>query len=77
MRITSKGQVTIPQEIREKLGLWPHTEVEFIAEGNSVYLQKTESNESRGSKLVSKLRGKGRIGMSTDQILELTRGEQE
>ncbi len=77
MRITSKGQVTIPQEIREKLGLWPHTEVEFIAEGNSVYLQRAETTESRGGRLVNRLRGKGRIGMSTDQILELTRREQE
>ena len=29
MQITSKGQVTIPQEVRIRLGLLPHTEVEF------------------------------------------------
>jgi AbrB family looped-hinge helix DNA binding protein len=29
MRITTKGQVTIPQEIREELGLLPNTEVTF------------------------------------------------
>jgi len=29
MRITSKGQVTIPKDIRERAGLLPNTEVEF------------------------------------------------
>ncbi len=33
MRITSKGQVTIPVEIRERLGLLPDCEVEFVVEG--------------------------------------------
>jgi AbrB family looped-hinge helix DNA binding protein len=32
MRITTKGQVTIPQHIREKLGIPPATEVEFVEE---------------------------------------------
>jgi len=29
MRMTSKGQVTVPVEVREKLGLLPHDEIEF------------------------------------------------
>lgn len=33
MRITSKGQVTIPAEIREQAGLLPHTEVDFQFDG--------------------------------------------
>ena len=36
MRITSKGQVTIPVEIREKLGLFPNSEVDFDVDGNAV-----------------------------------------
>jgi AbrB family looped-hinge helix DNA binding protein len=36
MRVTSKGQVTIPQEIREKYGMLPGTEVEFQVDGNTV-----------------------------------------
>ena len=40
MRITVKGQVTIPQEIRERLGLLPHCEVEFDIVGNSVRMRK-------------------------------------
>ncbi len=79
MRITSKGQVTIPKEIREKLGLLPHTEVDFVLEGNSVRLVKAagRKGETRGERLVRLLRearGKG-IGMTTDEIMALTRGE--
>ena len=40
MRITSKGQVTIPQAIREQAGLMPNTEVEFVWDGELVYLVK-------------------------------------
>ena len=42
MRITSKGQVTIPQEIRERAGLLPNTEVEFIYDGKTVRLVKAD-----------------------------------
>ncbi len=38
MRVTSKGQVTIPQEIRDKYGFLPQTEVTFVEEGERVYL---------------------------------------
>jgi AbrB family looped-hinge helix DNA binding protein len=40
MRITSKGQVTIPQDIRERIGLLPDTEVEFEVVGNAVKIRK-------------------------------------
>jgi AbrB family looped-hinge helix DNA binding protein len=77
MRITSKGQVTIPREIRERFGLWPQTEVEFVAQGDTVYLRKASEGESRGDRLVAHLRGKASVGMTTDQILALTRGERQ
>ncbi len=75
MRITSKGQVTIPQEIREKFGLLPDTEVEFVAKGNTVQIVKVKSpaRPSRGEALVGRLRGRGSVTMSTDEILALTR----
>jgi len=76
MRITSKGQVTIPVEIRERFGLLPETEVEFVVVGSSVRLRKKPaSRRSRGARLVSHLRGRGNVSMSTDEILALTRGE--
>ena len=40
MRVTTKGQVTIPQHIREKLGVTPATDIEFIEEKNRVYIVK-------------------------------------
>lgn len=77
MRITSKGQVTIPVEVREELGLLPHTEVVFEVEGNSVRLRKaSDQTDGRGERLVRRLRGKGTVQMSTDAILELTRGQE-
>jgi AbrB family looped-hinge helix DNA binding protein len=80
MRITSKGQVTIPIGIREKAGLMPNTEVEFAYEGGEVLirrLRRTKRNgkPSRGERLVAHMRGRGDIDMTTDEIMALTRGE--
>ena len=75
MRITSKGQVTIPQEVRERAGLLPGTEVEFVLSGRQVLIQKRRSGNRRGRRLLSALSGKGDLGLSTDQIMALTRGE--
>lgn len=74
MRITSKGQVTIPIEIREKLGLLPNTEVEFSVVGDAVRIKKAQKTRRRGELIVDHLRGKATSGMSTDEILALTRG---
>lgn len=75
MRITSKGQVTIPAEIRARAGLLPHTEVEFQLEGKAVRIvrAKSKGKESRGARLVAHLRGRGDVAMSTDEIMALTR----
>jgi AbrB family looped-hinge helix DNA binding protein len=75
MRITSKGQVTIPQEIRERFGFLPETEVEFRVEGGAVRLLKikTRRGASRGQSVVKRLRGTADVSMSTDEILALTR----
>ena len=76
MRITSKGQVTVPIQIRRDFGFLPETEVEFVVEGDSVVLKKkSPAPGNRGARLVSHLRGRGTVKMSTDQILALTRGE--
>lgn len=73
MRITAKGQVTIPIEIREKLGLMPGSEVEFEIQGNAVRIVKARAGGGRGQRVVDQLRGKGAVKMTTDQILALTR----
>jgi AbrB family looped-hinge helix DNA binding protein len=77
MRITSKGQVTIPVEIREKAGLLPHTEVNFEYDGKTVRLVRAKKSrkDGRGARLVAHLRGRGDVDMTTDAIMALTRGE--
>jgi len=77
MRITSKGQVTIPVEIREQAGLLPHTEVNFEFDGKVVRIMraKQRGSENRGSRLVAHLRGRGDVAMSTDAIMALTRDD--
>jgi AbrB family looped-hinge helix DNA binding protein len=69
MRITSKGQVTIPAEIREQAGLLPHTDVEFEFRTNA------RTGDERGARLVAHLRGRGDLAMSTDAIMALTRDD--
>ena len=75
MNITSKGQVTIPLDIRESMGFLPNTEIEFLVEKGRVYLKKAEQKSKRAQSLVQQMRGKGTVRMSTDEILELTRGK--
>jgi bifunctional DNA-binding transcriptional regulator/antitoxin component of YhaV-PrlF toxin-antitoxin module len=73
MRITTKGQVTIPLDVRERLGFLPHTDVQFRVEGRVAVLEKTPGGESRGTELIRRMRGTGTVKMTTDQILALTR----
>ena len=74
MRITSKGQVTIPIEIREKMGFLPDTEVKFKITGNTVFLERVESLSKRSRHLINQMRRKATVKMTTDEILGLTRG---
>jgi AbrB family looped-hinge helix DNA binding protein len=75
MRITSKGQVTIPVEIREQAGLLPDTEVEFELDGKDVRVRRarTPRRDGRGAAAVHRLRGRATVEMSTDEIMALTR----
>jgi AbrB family looped-hinge helix DNA binding protein len=76
-RVTSKGQVTIPLAIREQLGIVPGSEVEFYLLDNEVRLRKVkpEPGQGRGWALVERMRGRGTSGMTTDEIMALTRGD--
>lgn len=76
MRITSKGQVTIPKEIRDELGLLPGTEVEFVPDEGEVRVRKSPSGHRRGEEVVKHLREAGKnYTMTTDEVMRLTRGE--
>jgi len=78
MTLTTKGQVTIPQDIRVRLGLLPGTRVLFDVVGNSVRIRKA-GQQGRGAALVARMTavGRGAKGprLTTDDIMALTRGE--
>lgn len=74
MHVTSKGQVTVPVEIRDRLGIHPGTEVEFEVAGDVVIMRKAEGSRKRGRSIVAQMRGKATVNMSTDEIMALTRG---
>ena len=78
MRITTKGQVTIPVEIREKAGLLPGAEVDFELDGDGVRIVRATAprGETRGQRAVRLLRGSATVRMTTDEIMALTRGEE-
>lgn len=79
MRITSKGQVTIPQDIRERAGLLPNTEVEFEYRNGEVVLKPLKKSKSKGWRAIEQSRGTANEpmfrGWTTDQIMAFLRGE--
>lgn len=75
MKITTKGQVTIPQAIREKLGIGPGSEVAFKIDGNEARVIPIRGSKTKGHALIAKMRGKATVNMSTDEIMNLTRAE--
>jgi AbrB family looped-hinge helix DNA binding protein len=72
MRVTTKGQVTIPQHIREKMAIGPATEIDFIEEKGRVYLIKKKGNKA-ATRRFSKMRGIATVKMTTEEIMSLTR----
>lgn len=75
MRVTEKGQVTIPKELRDELGIGAGSEVDFERSDGAIVIRKVSEGPSRGRKLVKRLRGRGDIAMTTDEIMALTRGD--
>ncbi|MFA5908517.1 MAG: AbrB/MazE/SpoVT family DNA-binding domain-containing protein [Vicinamibacterales bacterium] len=75
MRITSKGQVTIPQEIREQLGLLPNTEVEFSVERGRAVLRPKAGAPTIGEITAKRLRQGPKMTMSSKELMALLRDE--
>ncbi len=74
MRVTSKGQVTIPHAVRRKLGIEAGSEVDFEFDEFGVRLVRKKT--ARGKSVARRMRGRSTIAMSTDEIMALTRGEE-
>lgn len=73
MRVTTKGQVTIPQKIREQLGITPGSEVDFQLDDAGARLVRVSAGE--GKTLAAGMRGRASVAMSTEEIMALTRSE--
>jgi AbrB family looped-hinge helix DNA binding protein len=76
MRMNSKGQVTIPAELRHKHHLHEGDELEVV-EGprGELFIVRVQDSETRGQRWVREARGSATTGMSTDELMELLRGE--
>lgn len=71
-KVTTKGQITIPHEIRQRLGIHPGTTVDFDVRGEVVHVRKSPES-ARGKEIVDRLRGAATSGLTTDEIMALTR----
>ena len=70
-KITSKGQVTIPQDIRVRFGFLPGTDVNILVEENKALIVKM-SEENRFLNWLG--RGKGRKKRDIDKKIDQFRG---
>ena len=75
MQINAEGQITIPPDIREQLGLIPGTEIQLEVMGNTLQLRKKPPSD-RGISLIQMMRAKATSGLGTDDILQLTRSDE-
>ena len=72
--VTVKGQVTIPKAIREHLGIEPGSHVRFRRAGDGSIVLEPAAERPAPSRF-ERLRGHAGKGMTTDEIMALTRGE--
>ncbi|HSZ14126.1 MAG TPA: AbrB/MazE/SpoVT family DNA-binding domain-containing protein [Solirubrobacteraceae bacterium] len=70
MRVTQKGQVTIPLEVRRALGIHPGSDVEFEVDEQGARMLV---DRDRAAREVAQMRGAGDVALTTDEILALTR----
>jgi AbrB family looped-hinge helix DNA binding protein len=76
VKLTSKGQVTIPQALREKFGLLPETEVTFEEADGGVLIKPAAATRRRDAEAwLKRARGSATAKLTTDEIMSLTRGE--
>ena len=75
MKLNSKGQVTIPAELRHRHGLAEGDEVDVVEDGNTLRIVHRSEGESRGERVVSRMRNTAATALSTDELMELLRGD--
>ncbi len=75
MRLNSKGQVTIPAALRARHGLHEGDEVDVVDDGEVLRIVRNEASQTRGQRLVGRMRGRATTTMSTDQLLAMLRDD--
>jgi len=78
MTVTVKGQITIPQALRERFGLQPGTEVEFVAGEDALQVKPRKRSRRAATAFdawLVKAAGSATTKLTTDQIMATTRGE--
>lgn len=75
MLITSKGQVTIPQRIRDRFGLKPGTAVEFVTDSGKVQLRPKKRAKSPVDDWLQQATGAAKGKTTTAKLMKLTRGD--
>ena len=75
MRVTEKGQVTIPKPLRDLLGIGAGTEVTFERADDAIVVRKVKTGPTRGRQIAERLRGRGDVGLTTDEIMALSRSD--
>ena len=75
MKISSKGQITIPLRIRNEFGFYPGTAVEFVVESGEVILRAKRQSCSAAEDWLKEATGVARGKMITAKIMKLTRGQ--
>jgi AbrB family looped-hinge helix DNA binding protein len=75
VRLNSKGQVTIPAELRHRFGFVEGDEVDVIADGDTLRIVHTVPAVSRGERMVARMRGRATTAYTTDELMKLLRDE--
>jgi AbrB family looped-hinge helix DNA binding protein len=75
VKLNSKGQVTIPADLRHRHGFAEGDEVDVVEDGPTLRIVHRTSGVSRGARIVNRMRGRSTSALSTDELMDLLRGE--
>jgi len=75
MKLNSKGQVTIPADLRHRHGFAEGDDVDVVEDGSTLRIVHRTAGKTRGERIVNRIRGRATTGLSTDELMDLLRGE--